>query len=573
MRADGFANVITGGGGRDILIGAGLADELVGGAGNDVMRGGDGGDRYSVGVGGGIDVVDDDGAAGIDALALGVTGSAARLSLAGGGLFVDLGGGDGVQVTGFDPLDAYGSGTIERVMFTDGELSYAQLVDRGFDLAGGAGADVISGTNAVDRFDGRGGNDRLIGGKGNDSYAFGKGSGHDLVVDEDLTAGNFDRVVMKPGVAAADVAVEASADRLTLRLRGSDDRLDIQWIPDTGLMVEEVAFDDGTRWDLDALKRMFAPANTPPGLKRPLGDQLAREDAQLGFRVPDGTFEDANQGDPLTYSAALADGSALPGWLQFDAATRTFSGTPLNDDVGVLSVTVTAADSTGATASDTFDIVVANANDAPELAAPIGKLVVDEDAPLDFTVPAGTFRDIDAGDEVKYLADAGQGRAASRLAALRRCHWPVHRHAVKRRRRLLPRAPGRGRRRRGGRRGRVRARRREHERCADGRGGAAGSDDQGRPAAPARDSGGDVRRYRSGRGARPPRDARDRRGAAGVARLQRGDRHFQRHRGAGGRGRLSRTHHGDRRGRDLGVRRFPDHRRRRTRTRPHRHLR
>ena len=242
-----------------------------------------------------------------------MTGSAARLSLAGGGLFVDLGGGDGVQVTGFDPLDAYGSGTIERVMFTDGELSYAQLVDRGFDLAGGAGADVISGTNAVDRFDGRGGNDRLIGGKGDDSYAFGKGSGHDLVVDEDLTAGNFDRVVMKPGVAAADVAVEASADRLTLRLRGSDDRLDIQWIPDTGLMVEEVAFDDGTRWDLDALKRMFAPANTPPGLKRPLGDQLAREDAQLGFRVPDGTFEDANQGDPLTYSAALADGSRFPG--------------------------------------------------------------------------------------------------------------------------------------------------------------------------------------------------------------------------------------------------------------------
>ena len=32
LAADGFANVITGGGGRDILIGAGLADELVGGA-------------------------------------------------------------------------------------------------------------------------------------------------------------------------------------------------------------------------------------------------------------------------------------------------------------------------------------------------------------------------------------------------------------------------------------------------------------------------------------------------------------------------------------------------------------
>ena len=241
----------------------------------------------------------------MDALALGVSESAARLSLAGSALFLDLGGGDGVQVSGFNPLDAYGSGAIERVMFTDGELSYAQLIDRGFDLVGGAGADVISGTNAVDRFDGRGGNDRLLGGKGNDVYTFGKGSGQDLIVDQDSTPGNFDRVVMKAGITAADVSVQASVDRLTLKLRGTDDRLDIQWIPDAGVMVEEVAFDDGTRWDVDTLKRMFQPANTPPGLKRPIGDQLVQEDSRLDFQVPDGTFEDANAGDALTYSAAL----------------------------------------------------------------------------------------------------------------------------------------------------------------------------------------------------------------------------------------------------------------------------
>ena len=409
--AEGFANVIAGGGGRDILIGAGLADELAGGAGNDVMRGGDGGDRYVVGLGGGIDLIEDDGATGVDALALGVSGSAARLSLAGGALFVDLGDGDGVQVTGFNPLDAYASGAIERVTFTDGELSYAQLVDRGFDLVGGAGADVISGTNAVDRFDGGAGDDRLLGGKGNDTYSFGRGSGRDVVVDADLTPGNFDRVVMKGGITAADVAVEASVDRLTLRVRGTEDRLDIQWVPEAGLMVEEVAFADGTHWDVDALKRMFQPSNTPPGLKRPIGDQLVREDARLDFQLPEGTFEDANAGDPLTYSAALADGSTLPGWLQFDAATRTFSGTPLNGDVGTLSVTVTAADATGATASDTFDISVANTNDGPQLVAPIGNLAVDEDSPLDFTVPAGTFRDVDAGDELEYIATLDKGAA------------------------------------------------------------------------------------------------------------------------------------------------------------------
>ncbi|NTV75870.1 MAG: hypothetical protein HGA66_16905, partial [Holophaga sp.] len=35
-------------------------------------------------------------------------------------------------------------------------------------------------------------------------------------------------------------------------------------------------------------------------------------------------------GDTLTYTATQADGSALPTWLTFTAATRTFSGTPLN---------------------------------------------------------------------------------------------------------------------------------------------------------------------------------------------------------------------------------------------------
>ena len=409
--AEGFMNRIVGGGGRDILIGAELADELVGGTGNDVMRGGDGGDRYSIAAGGGIDIVEDDGVAGEDVLVLGVTKGAARLSLAGGALFLDLGGGNGVQVSGFDPLDAYGSGGIERIVFADGELTYAQLIDRGFDLVGGAGADVIAGTNAVDRFDGQGGNDRLLGGKGNDVYSFGKGSGQDLIVDQDSTPGNFDRVIMKAGITAADVTVQASLDRLTLKLRGTDDRLDIQWIPDAGVMVEEVAFDDGTRWDLDTLKGMFRPANTPPGLKRPIGDQLVREDARLEFQVPDGTFEDANAGDALTYSAALADRSALPGWLKFDAVTRTFSGMPLNEDVGTLSVTVTATDGSGAAASDTFDIVVANTNDAPRLMTAVGKLTVDEDAPLDFTVPAGTFRDVDAGDKIRYLATLDRGAA------------------------------------------------------------------------------------------------------------------------------------------------------------------
>ena len=43
------------------------------------------------------------------------------------------------------------------------------------------------------------------------------------------------------------------------------------------------------------------------------------------------TFTDP-EGDSLTYTASLSDGTALPAWLSFHVATRTFSGTPQEAD-------------------------------------------------------------------------------------------------------------------------------------------------------------------------------------------------------------------------------------------------
>ena len=67
-----------------------------------------------------------------------------------------------------------------------------------------------------------------------------------------------------------------------------------------------------------------------------IADQSTNEDAGFSFTVPPASFSDVDVGDSLTLSATLADGSPLPAWLSFDAATQTFSGTPLNDDVGPL---------------------------------------------------------------------------------------------------------------------------------------------------------------------------------------------------------------------------------------------
>jgi len=408
---EGFRNVVSGGGGNDIVVGASGADVIAGGAGLDVLRGGDGGDTYVFGIGDGLDTIDDTGAGGVDVLSLGSALDAATLTLAGGLLFLDIGGGEGVKLAGFDRLDAYGSVSVERFEFGGGiGLSAGELIDRGFDLRGTTAAESVSGTNAVDRFHASAGDDRLAGGEGDDVYEFGRGSGKDFISDLDLTPGNFDRVVLRDGITPDDLQVSAEVDRLTLRLSGAD-QLSIQWLPAAGYQIESIAFGDGTLWDLPVLQGFFQASNRPPGLLAPIGDQTAREDAPFVFQVPAGTFEDPDGEGALAYSASLEDGSSLPAWLAFDGATGTFSGTPLNADVGSISVTVTAADGSGERVADTFAIDVRNVNDAPALAAPLGVLNVAEDSPLDFAIPAGTFVDVDRDDALRYVAALENGAA------------------------------------------------------------------------------------------------------------------------------------------------------------------
>jgi hypothetical protein len=64
-----------------------------------------------------------------------------------GSLLLDLGNGDQIHIAGFDQNDAYNSSSIASFEFADGSvLTTSELLARGFDLAGTAGDDIISGT-------------------------------------------------------------------------------------------------------------------------------------------------------------------------------------------------------------------------------------------------------------------------------------------------------------------------------------------------------------------------------------------------------------------------------------------
>ncbi len=92
---------------------------------------------------------------------------------------------------------------------------------------------------------------------------------------------------------------------------------------------------------------MWPTSTTRPPSRHPIADQSATQGVAFSYTVPRNTFADIDKGDTLTYSAKLADGSALPSWLKFDSATGMLSGTPANADVGALSIQVTATDSSG----------------------------------------------------------------------------------------------------------------------------------------------------------------------------------------------------------------------------------
>ena len=99
-----------------------------------------------------------------------------------------------------------------------------------------------------------------------------------------------------------------------------------------------------------------AVVNTPPVVAIPLVDQTASVGVLFSFVMSEDTFTDAD-GDPLTYSAALSNGNALPLWLSFAPATGIFSGTPGLNDSGRVLVTVTASDGL-ASVSDEFALTV-----------------------------------------------------------------------------------------------------------------------------------------------------------------------------------------------------------------------
>jgi len=138
--------------------------------------------------------------------------------------------------------------------------------------------------------------------------------------------------------------------------------------------------------------------------------QTATQTWKLGqavsFALPSTTFSDP-QGEKLTYSATLSTGQALPSWLSFNASTGTFTGTVPNTAAG-LSLKVTATDTSGLSASDTFSVLTPAA--APALASQTANQSWATGKAVSLALPAGTFTD-PQHETLTYAATQANGTA------------------------------------------------------------------------------------------------------------------------------------------------------------------
>ncbi|MEH1948251.1 MAG: DUF4347 domain-containing protein [Nostoc sp.] len=170
-----------------------------------------------------------------------------------------------------------------------------------------------------------------------------------------------------------------------------------------------VTVSDGTASDSKTLDINLTGVNDTPILENAIADQIAKQDTAFSFTFDANTFNDVDAGDNLTYSATLQDGSNIPSWLKFDAATRTFSGTPTNADVSVINIKLVSIDTFNQAIIANFALKVDNVNDTPTLENAIADQIAKQDTAFSFTFDANTFNDVDAGDNLTYSATLQDG--------------------------------------------------------------------------------------------------------------------------------------------------------------------
>jgi hypothetical protein len=149
---------------------------------------------------------------------------------------------------------------------------------------------------------------------------------------------------------------------------------------------------------------IVATAVSSPVAETQTPSQTWKEGQPIALALPANTFADP-QAEQLTCSATLSNGHALPSWLKFNAATDSFSGAPPNA-AQTLSIKVTATDTSGLSASETFAATVLA---TPAVTTQTPGQSWTEGKAFSLTLPANTFTD-PQNETLTYAATQQNGQ-------------------------------------------------------------------------------------------------------------------------------------------------------------------
>ena len=221
----------------------------------------------------------------------------------------------------------------------------------------GTNVDAIGGGGG-NRLVGAGGNDQLLGGSGNDVYDdFSEISGQDVIND---SSGISDAIEFadNANVNVEQMQFSRSGDDLLMTIDGQNSIRVQSWYASSNNVIERMVVNrDGLAYFYTSAQMQSRADGVNAGpVVGALYDQYGEVGQPLVFQLEFNSFYDLESQFSMSYAATLSDGSPLPGWLSFDSATRTFSGTPPQGSIGSLAVKIVATDAEGLSANGSFAI-------------------------------------------------------------------------------------------------------------------------------------------------------------------------------------------------------------------------
>lgn len=354
---DTFRNItgLVGSAFNDVLTGNGEQNVIDGGAGADRMTGGAGNDTYYIdnvddvvietANGGYRDVAHVQGLSNY-ALADHVEDLTVNLTQAASAVISGNDGDNTIQVTK-SHRDA--QPTVVRGMGGNDVLYVAYA---GMELDGGSGNDYLLG--------GRYTGGVFIGGTGNDTYEILGGGSGEIIRANAVADPSETNTLLLRGVTKANLRFQRRGDDLVIPHYGGDALriekfFDAAGAPGELSPVQIIVLDDGSSLDFAAITA-FVKENAAPVVHQPIAPAEAKDGERFTWFVPDDAFTD--DGDVLTYSATMEDGSALPSWATFDADSGKLSGTVRANGNQDLRIRITATDEEGLSTSSIFELAV-----------------------------------------------------------------------------------------------------------------------------------------------------------------------------------------------------------------------